>query len=1288
MGVRNQYLFAQAYLDQVMADPSHDEAAATLGQGLVDWAPFRSNDSLSTLIDSWVGPALDILGFHHQGMEGDSRLQNLYSDFTGQQLLALCLVAPPGADIDSTIKGSHYAFQTIAALRQQGCTWGILTDGNRWRLVKADVLRPYETYLEVDLGAMKARPPADTLRVLHAFFRRDAFVADEDNKTLLDEHLARSEDVAESVQGHLRDNMESVLGALCRGFVMADGRQSHTEEQRAEIFDNATYLLYRILFILYAEARGLLPVGNPAYDEIGMGRLVKQAVRYHEEGAPEQTARTLWNGLRRLSKAIYESDEARGVPAYNGGLFSDEDTEDFRKGYLRDYFISDAHLASAFFDLTHMPDSKAPHDYQIIDYRDLSVRALGGLYEGMLEYKLFLAEEKTYGMPDGKGGYEYKLATEVETPKRTYRVIDAGDVYFAQSPTQRKASGSYYTPEYIVDYIVGQTVERGLRELRDPLEAKVTPWLNEVAGALDEGERTRLQKAVDRELLHFIEEAALKFRVCDPAMGSGHFLVNAAHTIANFIVETLNLTPWQNAELDCDPARWRRRLIESCIYGVDLNPLAVELAKLSLWLASVAAGKPLNFLDHHLKVGNSLIGAWVEDLGSLPVTKKRAIPKKGEPQQLSYFDRSLNEVLPTVLQKAREISERPSENMEDIWEKEAAEDAVEDLTTPFKGVANLWTSTYFGNELTQAQYDQALQQCGKSQQLFNMPPVQRAFEIAKRRRFFHWQLEFPEVFHEKSKTRKPSGFDAVVGNPPWVSFGLRGVGKLDMAEDAFYRDAYSNSAQYKLSMYAVFIQAAVSLARRGGRQAFIVPDSFLLGQYFSKLRKHLLQSGSLREIVLILQDFWPTGAVGRSVIYVLEKSASEIRNSANLVTAMMANTLDDFGSGQVVTNSYEQAVFERTHLNRFRLFFDDRVRKIVEKLELQSGSLSTVVKFYSGLIGRSGQQAITIRGKPSDYSELRYGKLLESSGYLGRYSLAFHDCYVAKRKKLYKSGYDPTKYENAKIFLNQTGDSLKATFDDKGYFSLNNMHIGYAVDPTYDLKFITCLLCSRLLNSYYQAVSLEGGRAMAQTDIETIDLLPICRIRFTTPGEERMRLLEQGKNLTESWVTRPPTARDKEAYETFLTSGMGQWQRARLEAQPEQADVVHDLLAHLADRMIATKGERQAAADEFLGWLVTHTSLPLEDWKLKTRVKAYWDHGWGEFERALNANRRAMVRASGRDVRAQSTLQTIQSKFEQSVSRLQPLLQRIASTDRLIDLIVYRLYGLTEEEVAIVESSR
>jgi len=260
---------------------------------------------------------------------------------------------------------------------------------------------------------------------------------------------------------------------------------------------------------------------------------------------------------------------------------------------------------------------------------------------------------------------------------------------------------------------------------------------------------------------------------------------------------------------------------------------------------------------------------------------------------------------------------------------------------------------------------------------------------------------------------------------------------------------------------------------------------------------------------------------------------------------------------------------------------------------------------------------------------------------------------------------------------------LVAAHDGQHYYPLDTLNImNFEGETSYTLYYILAVVNSTLLNWRY---SLDNTSIIISNI--TLERLPIRRISFTIPHKERARLAEEGRGLTESRRDRLGADGTKETYALFLQSELGRWMSARLEAEPEQSDVIHDLLAYLAEQMTAMHKEKQAEAKGFLDWLAGYTGLPIEDWRLKTYVKAYWEHPWHEIRRALRQNRKAIEKASGRNVEGRQALEAIQSEFDQSVARLKPVLERIASTDRLIDLIVYRLYGLTEDEVAVVEES-
>jgi type I restriction-modification system DNA methylase subunit len=383
---------------------------------------------------------------------------------------------------------------------------------------------------------------------------------------------------------------------------------------------------------------------------------------------------------------------------------------------------------------------------------------------------------------------------------------------------------------------------------------------------------------------------------------------------------------------------------------------------------------------------------------------------------------------------------------------------------------------------------------------------------------FNWEDEFPQAMEH-------GGFDAVIGNPPYVSFGLRGLERAEKDMDWYLRNRYPNSAEYKLSTYAIFIDRAVQLVREGGYFGFVIPDSFLLGRYFSRLRRWILDTCAIKEIVLFAEDFWPSGTVGLPIILLLQKTRDKARRESNLTTAKLRQSPDEIDKGGFgKAYSYEQRCFEKVAYNRFRLFFNEMAKKIVEKMERLALPLGELCDVYSGCIGRFGQDSIkspkklkemVIRDERGEIvyvdsdAETCWRPLLESGGEIGRYLIDYRGNFIychpdeQRRKGYAKSGYREDKYVGEKLFLRQTGDSLISTHDNANYFCLNNMHTIHLLPgkPPYNLKYILALLNSKLMNHYYHLISLELGRAMAQTDIETIEKLPVRRVNFDDPAD-------------------------------------------------------------------------------------------------------------------------------------------------------------------------------------------
>jgi len=619
-------------------------------------------------------------------------------------------------------------------ITETGIEWGVLTDGRRWRLYNRNTHPVSQSYFEIDL--IEALDDPELFHLFYAVFSGPAFEVGA-QKFILDE----SKDYWAAIGDDLKDRAYEALAQLCNGFYRND-----PGADIKDIYEASIILLYRLLFVLHAESRELLPVKNGSYASYSLnGILDEMAKKSSNEWSTK--LRSFYSRLEQLFDLINEGDESIGVYQYNGGLFKDGGLPFLPASFFRDNAVPDRYLASALVLVAYAREKKGGEPRRV-DYSELDVRHLGSIYEGLLEYHPRLE--------DG----EIKLYT------------DKGE---------RKATGSYYTPDYIVNYIVENTLGPLTEDIKDP-------------------------------------DDVLTLKVLDPAMGSGHFLVGAIDFIGRRCLALAG------GEAEVSEEEYRRIAVERCIYGVDLNPLAVELAKLSLWLHTITKDKPLSFLDHHLKLGNSLVGARVDDLAELPKKRK----KKSEQQNI--FVIRLKEKLPFVLGKVVQILTCDTTTIKDIEDKEAWLIATKKELEPFLAVADTWVSTYFGNDVSDDEYSEIVGLINMPAKLLERPAVQKAVatshgdEHRTGREFFHWELEFPEVFFdEKGREKENPGFDAVIGNPPYVV----------VKDDGFYEKLTTYKAK---DTYAYFLERGIGVLSHDGFIGMIVPLSLVCSRKKEPLR--------------------------------------------------------------------------------------------------------------------------------------------------------------------------------------------------------------------------------------------------------------------------------------------------------------------------------------------------------------------------------------------------------------------------------------------------------------------
>ena len=721
------------------------------------------------------------------------------------------------------------------SLSQTIDTFRIISNGSDWRLCYAKSPTPYEVYLQARLDDILHQQRLANFIQFFRFFGKDAFSVRETTsagefRQGLDQILAASETSTQMIERHLKNRVDDVLQALCLGFVNDEDSRNLEQPELDEIYRNAIYLLYRMLFLFYAEARHLLPVDEEAYRVHSLEAIIEDVRRWQTNGWRDENPHALWARLANLCGIVDIGDQQAGVNAYNGGLFSDSENP-----YLRKHQIKNDYLARAIFNLAYMETKTG---FRRIEYRDLSVRHLGTLYEGMLEYRLNLVRDEPVVVRELNGKRLY-VRQSIAQAKKGETILQIGDVYFADDKGERKSSGSYYTPEDVVQYIVNETLLPKLKEVSAPLKEIRAQAEYDRQIAVNPQEKARAESYADRQAETLVNEKLLRLKILDPAMGSAHFLVAAGQMLTDYIIEEINNLDWPS-EIPTDPLVWKRRVVERCLYGVDVNPLAQELAKLSLWLSSASAGRPLTFLDHHLRIGNSLYGASIQHISVLPMTKKKESRTENPESEADLLQQMFQVVLRDMLSDLSNISNIDSDRIEDVKGKGEAFQHANSISTRLQDIANTWLGSLFGLQggdgkpISENDYFEILQKTININDLEEWEKIvsetnilRDSRKLAEDQKFFHWELSFPDaVIDGKCQ------FDIVIANPPYVgSTPSLPIQKL----------YYSASCG---DLYAWLYEKAKNIISNNGILGMVVPLSLMFSRQTSALREFILESNS------------------------------------------------------------------------------------------------------------------------------------------------------------------------------------------------------------------------------------------------------------------------------------------------------------------------------------------------------------------------------------------------------------------------------------------------------------
>jgi hypothetical protein len=768
----------------------------TTGGGHIDAARFRERFARPLL--------MDVLDFTMHDPEVAPHVYRLSARESPDDAppIALVYVCNDATDIDR-----HSVLDALdAELGHAGLDHALILSPEVLRLVRHSGDGPRQGALDVSLATMREHEESESLQVAYRLLSAASFVAGADGRRPIDileaESRAHSARVSAALKGAVFEAAERLVSAFQWDVTARREAFGDRVPTLAEIRDAGFLALYRLLFILYAESRDARLARHRVYREAyGLEGLIGNLLRSPLDEYPVNRTR-LWERLRVLFRVFNEGlstnlPNLENIPPRGGRLFSDATPEGALLTHLR---LDDRACVGVLLAIaTTRPRRGIGRER--VSFRELEIEQLGSVYEGLLEYEpaiadqlsfavrvggrelvltpdnlLFLCERKKLtvsgdaawiadtaaarlhpaNVPDDAEQDEVvdELDEEDEEDEdsaaeragqsiRLVRRLEPGTFYFRPGGA-RKASGSYYTPTPMVDFLV--------REALGPL----------VAG------RTAAQ----------IEQ----LRIVDLACGSAHFLVGAARFLGARLHDAYraeyggNFPPafapgggapavLRTRWADEAPAWCKRRIVERCVYGVDLNPAAVQLAQVALWIESLAGDRPLSFFAHHVRVGNSLQGTFVDRFDTAP-DPQLAITGR-DSATLGLFESNIRQRIEAALAERRLIdAELPPEIRADTPDEfRYKEDRLRRSDAALTGarlLMDLRSASPYVPAIWPALID--LIAAADVEAAARGKPWWAAFEAVRtRERFFHWELEFPEVLLRADRP----GFDAVIGNPPW-----------------------------------------------------------------------------------------------------------------------------------------------------------------------------------------------------------------------------------------------------------------------------------------------------------------------------------------------------------------------------------------------------------------------------------------------------------------------------------------------------------------------------------------
>jgi type I restriction-modification system DNA methylase subunit len=1366
----NANLFSGHYLDERVQERDEwdcdDDARDAMGdlQTLYDLeGSLVEGYGEDALIDNWIDEVLDVLGFGTQEEvtlpDGGGFVDELlFETPTARRDAAeVYLGTEDTTDLFERGVGIVEAKQWDAAFNIQfseqrpyrnashqtkhylentppNIQWGVLTNGRKWRLYGTNDYET-QTYYEVDLPELLERGDLEAFKYFYVFFRPDAF-HESSGTTFLDEVWSESETASQELGENLQDNVFTALRVLGRGFVETNDDldiDPDDEEALDELKEQSLVFLYRLMFVLYAEARGLIhPEDQRAQDDyeenfsLDALRLdIHEEIGEVDEGFADEfsTYSTgMWSRLEDLFRLIDEGEEDLGIPPYNGGLFDHEEHD-----FLTEHEVSNRYLAEVIYRLSTTQNDE--DRYVLADYADLDTRHLGSVYEGLLEHQFRIAPEQ-YAAVAEDGGQVWKPATEVSVAEAV-ETVPEGSLYVVNDEGERKATGAYYTPDYVVTYIVEETVGPLVEDIRKDL--------------IDQGFEQGTQEYIGPFFRRVTD-----LRILDPAMGSGHFLTKATGYLSEQVMAEVREAE-EEFGVAFDEQHIRREIAKECIYGVDLNGMAVELAKLSMWLETLAADRPLAFLDHHFKQGNSLVGSDIEDIEELESDANG----DGDQYSLAEFGATREGTIERLMDIYSEFLAIENETVEDVQEMKRKYREIEqdELRQRLVAMANVHASEQFELNLPSGAYERmakALEDDDEWQKITQKEWFKSAQELADDYSFFHWRLAFPEVFYkEEAKEdedieREDSGFDVVIGNPPYLNAWSM-TEKMPVLRDAINRQYEQTGVlEGHWDMYLPFVARSLELAREQGNHSFILPNTFLTEKYAKELRESILTEHQFNSILDFEEREIFPGVDRQCVVYTLEAHHSNLSEPHSLRTCSQQEPFGYHEETQATSDiwldvyNYQIRVDEDYVENHLPLIkkVDRRSNKLGQHLYVNVGA--TVSSKVSGEFTKSDVVSDEPKGNPKKFFD---GTDLQ------RWRIDWQEEWLDYRKEEMSGPRQPEMFESEKVVVRKRtdeGSQLAAALDKSSMFCDDTVIVCCDYKPLEDtdattefegfekldespkIEFITVLINSSVLSWLFKYKFETGALQGTYSDVwpQSVRNFPIPKEEEYRSEQESGRTYEQKLVDLSSKISEYVS--EREDLNLDLADYLGNYAEGRtlVELSPMPPDGFADSILNESVRTSDKFETLRITGAEVRQEGNTVTILAVPYVKPKESVRDEYDtnsrdyatlepepamvfQNFDEDEIALlkgfvpyavsnevggftdNATKTISLIDRLEDI-VLPKLEDVEEGLERyrvKVERADELEQKIHEREEKIDKLAYTLFGLTDEEIDIVEDA-